>query len=290
MRNWSDIIVDLEQELDPKRVKAREMGGKSFSYLEGYDMIDTANRIFGFDGWDAKPLGPVQRYEVGTRIDDRNHKEIIVCVYSVPYLCRFHGLLEDGSIHTIEKGDIGKNSTQSEAYQQHEMAISGCATDALKRSMRHLGNQFGNSLYDKSQDEPGVTATNSPAKTKTATKKASATKKTSVKENGSKKESSIDRALAYILPKTLKGSAAKAVQVPSSGKTIGEVMDSELGERLLVWIGGLRESPAKNPPFFAESEDEIKLQNAVSYVLLNKKNDILTDDEKKQLQERLKSQ
>ena len=44
----------LKYNLDAKRVKTRQQGNITLSYLEGYDIIDTANFIFGFGNWSYK--------------------------------------------------------------------------------------------------------------------------------------------------------------------------------------------------------------------------------------------
>ncbi len=59
MRPWSDILEDLRADLDLSRVKTRPQGKLKIPYLEGDDVINTANRIFGEDGWDAFPLEAV---------------------------------------------------------------------------------------------------------------------------------------------------------------------------------------------------------------------------------------
>jgi hypothetical protein len=45
-------IKTLKNELDSHRVKTREKGNIQLSYLEGFDIIETANSIFGFGNWD----------------------------------------------------------------------------------------------------------------------------------------------------------------------------------------------------------------------------------------------
>ncbi|KKL20085.1 hypothetical protein LCGC14_2459010, partial [marine sediment metagenome] len=274
------------------------------------------------DGWDAFPLEAVQRFEVGTKQTDSG--PIVLFVYHVPYMTRFHGFLADGSVHTIEKGDIGKNSTQSEAFQQHEMAVSGCATDALKRSMRHLGRQFGITLYDKEHEDflaatgkKKAPAKKAPAKKKSAKKKTTAKKKVTKGQqtvagsgtvekaevteqevveaesaasvvSGETVSSSdpIDRALAYTIPEQLVMNG-KTVRLPSAGKTVETVLGEPLGVDLLTWLAGLRPSPAKSPPFVGETEEETKLQNAVRFVLLQKMGDKLSDDETESIKEYL---
>lgn len=41
----------LSQELENTRIKSRSKGDIELSYLEGFDVIDTANRIFGYGNW-----------------------------------------------------------------------------------------------------------------------------------------------------------------------------------------------------------------------------------------------
>ena len=48
------MVNRLNQELDQSRVKSRTERGATLSYLEAWDVIDTANDIFGFDGWSSR--------------------------------------------------------------------------------------------------------------------------------------------------------------------------------------------------------------------------------------------
>ena len=48
----SEVILELAQPLDPKRVTIFQSGPqRGIKYLEGEDCIRTANRIFGYGGW-----------------------------------------------------------------------------------------------------------------------------------------------------------------------------------------------------------------------------------------------
>lgn len=49
----------LMSDLNRNRVKSRSQAGRSFSYLEGYDVKATLIRVFGFGG--VLRRGPVQR-------------------------------------------------------------------------------------------------------------------------------------------------------------------------------------------------------------------------------------
>ena len=44
-------LTILTQELDSNRIKTREKGNINLSYIEGFDVIDTANKVFGFGNW-----------------------------------------------------------------------------------------------------------------------------------------------------------------------------------------------------------------------------------------------
>ncbi len=50
MFNDKQIKV-LQTDLDKNRIKTRNKANINLSYLEGFDIIDTANMIFGFGNW-----------------------------------------------------------------------------------------------------------------------------------------------------------------------------------------------------------------------------------------------
>lgn len=311
MRKWKAILTDLKKGLTVESVKTRKVGNTLIPYLEGDVVIQTANRIFGHDGWSVTPQGPVERFEVGTHV--KNNVETVTFTYTVPVLCEFHGLLEDGTVHTIRKGDIGKNSTFSGKTQEHEMAISGCATDALKRSMRHLGNQFGLTLYDKnSEDFQAVMAAanagtgtgtrrsstkkkREPAKRKTSgTRKKRETTKTKTGTRKKKEEAPAedadlspgeilevmyDRAMDYELPLTVRING-QDVKVPEGGKTVGKAINSSIAINIFTWLAGLRSSPNNLAPYEPTTDEEQNLQNALRHILANTELSAqLTDEE-----------
>jgi len=47
------------------------------------------------------------------------------------------------------KADVGCGFVAEETPEAHEAAYKGAVTDALKRALRHFGDQFGNRLYDR---------------------------------------------------------------------------------------------------------------------------------------------
>ena len=50
MFNENQLEV-LNQEISSNRIKSRQKGNITLSYLEGFDVIETANKIFGFGNW-----------------------------------------------------------------------------------------------------------------------------------------------------------------------------------------------------------------------------------------------
>lgn len=55
MFNEKQIKI-LQEELDSSRIKTREKANIKLSYLEGFDVIETANNIFGFGSWSYMEL------------------------------------------------------------------------------------------------------------------------------------------------------------------------------------------------------------------------------------------
>ncbi len=133
----------LKYNLDGNRVKTRQLGNISLSYLEGYDLIDTANFAFGFGNWSYRVTTLEQ---VSEEVNERNNKVIsykavvAVTVYDVHHK------------HHITREDVGYGTGIARDYASaHESGGKEATTDALKRALRTFGNQFGNALYDKQQ-------------------------------------------------------------------------------------------------------------------------------------------
>jgi len=133
----------LSYELDSSRIKNRQKGNISLSYLEGFDIIETANKIFGHGNWDytITTLEQVSQ-EVNS---NQNH---IIC-----YKAIINVVVHDLS-HSklVSREDVGFGSGIAKTLADaHEGGAKEAVTDAIKRTLRSFGNQFGNSLYDKSR-------------------------------------------------------------------------------------------------------------------------------------------
>lgn len=135
----------LNSELNTSRVKTREKGNINLSYLEGFDIIETANSIFGFGNWDYA----ISKLEQVSSEINQNQNNVICYKAVVQVLVHSVDHSQDVSREDVGFG-TGVSKTQADA---HEGAAKEAVTDALKRCFRSFGNQFGNSLYDKSRNQ-----------------------------------------------------------------------------------------------------------------------------------------
>lgn len=139
----------LRGKLSAKHVKTRHSNGVNLSYLEGWHVIDEANRIFGFEGWDRETV-------CATCVWDDRKRETCRCAYTAKVKVRVRA----GDTEIVREGNgsgEGKGATPGEA---HEAALKGAETDATKRALATFGNRFGLALYDK--DKAGVTKPRTP--------------------------------------------------------------------------------------------------------------------------------
>ena len=134
----------LNQELDISRIKTREKGNISLSYIEGHDVIETANKVFGFGNWSYS----ISKLEQVSQEQNQNQNQVICYKAIVQVLVHSENHTLDVSREDVGFG-TGVAKTQADA---HEGAAKEAVTDALKRAMRSFGNQFGNSLYDKTKN------------------------------------------------------------------------------------------------------------------------------------------
>ncbi len=133
-------IEALKKPIDPSRVLRRTgFRGQQLEYLPIHDVVETANRIFGFGGWHRE----IRRLE-------KVFEDETDGVYSVGYLCEYRIRVGD-VIH--EDVGFGSSSNQPDPASAHEMAVKAAVSDALKRCFRAFGDQFGLSLYKKHELE-----------------------------------------------------------------------------------------------------------------------------------------
>ena len=139
----------LKCDIAPSRIKNRSKGNITLSYLEGFDLIETANKIFGHGNW-SYTITTLE--QVSQEINA--NQNTVICYKA---LIRLVVYSQDHN-KNISKEDVGFGTGIAKTLAEaHEGAGKEATTDGLKRAMRSFGNQFGNSLYDKSKNH--LTAT-----------------------------------------------------------------------------------------------------------------------------------
>ena len=153
-------VTALDAPLDPKRISQRTDKGRALDYLETYDVIDAANRIFGYDGWGYRVLSLVEitngTYWT-TATKDMPSKEKPWALFEATVEA---WLVDDWGAEGCRRRDVGHGIARpADSVDTLEMQRKGAVSDALKRALRAFGNQFGNSLYDKDHAKPGRAGT-----------------------------------------------------------------------------------------------------------------------------------
>jgi len=134
----------LKYDIEPSRIKSRTKGNINLSYLEGFDLIETANKIFGHGNWSYSITSLDQVSQ-----ETNSNQNVVICYKAVVKLTVYS---LDHTKH-ISKEDVGFGTGIAKMLgDAHEGGAKEAVTDSIKRSMRSFGNQFGNSLYDKSRN------------------------------------------------------------------------------------------------------------------------------------------
>jgi DNA recombination protein Rad52 len=149
-------LAALAAPLDRANVRQREQGRSKVHYLEGWQVIAEANRIFGFDGWQRQTIA-VRCVAQAERTIGRDQKP----GWGVTYTARVRITVTAGGLTPlIREGTGAGHGIDVDLGQAHESAIKEAETDAMKRALMTFGNPFGLALYDKQQRE--VTSSASP--------------------------------------------------------------------------------------------------------------------------------
>ena len=143
----SEQLAALAAPLDRANVRQREQGRGRVSYLEGWQVIAEANRIFGFDGWQRQTVA-VRCVAQGERPIGREQKP----GWGVTYTARVRVTVTAGGLTPlIREGSGAGHGIDVDLGQAHESALKEAETDAMKRALMTFGNPFGLALYDKQQ-------------------------------------------------------------------------------------------------------------------------------------------
>ena len=177
-QNWGALgtgfserqVAALSAPLDRANVRQREQGRSRVSYLEGWQVIAEANRIFGFDGWERSTLISrcVAEHErqIGAKGAGRDRKS----GWGVTYIARVRITITAGNRTLIREGSGAGHGIDADLGLAHESALKEAETDATKRALMTFGNPFGLALYDKQQRQVSSAAAASPAPVLTAAK------------------------------------------------------------------------------------------------------------------------
>ncbi|MEX1023198.1 MAG: Rad52/Rad22 family DNA repair protein [Dehalococcoidia bacterium] len=126
----------LRQPLDDVLVAERTTdAGAVVRYLEGWRAIEQANALFGVDRWGAEVIGEVTYRPLpgGGRSRGATNG-----VYTATVRVTVDGCLPHS--------DVGVGTVVEHSAEGHGTAYKTAVTDALKRALRHFGDQFGNRL------------------------------------------------------------------------------------------------------------------------------------------------
>jgi len=135
------VLALLAEPLDPALISERgARDGRLLQYIEGWTAINQANRIFGYDGWGAELVGEAS-YRPMSLIDPATDSPLAVGMYTAAVRVTVRGC--------PARSDVGCGFVSVDTPEAHEAAYKGAVTDALKRALRHFGDQFGNGLYDR---------------------------------------------------------------------------------------------------------------------------------------------
>jgi len=148
MFNENQLAI-LNQELDSSRIKSRQKGNINLSYLEGFDVIATANRIFGFGNWEYS-ITILENVS-----QELNHNQNHIICYKAVVQIKVY---DETHTTNISREDVGFGTGIAKTLADaHEGGAKESITDAIKRALRSLGNQFGNNLYNKSKNNSNTT-------------------------------------------------------------------------------------------------------------------------------------
>jgi hypothetical protein len=147
-------LTALASPLDPARICTRKQGRASVPYLKGWAVIEEANAIFGFDGWQRQTLFCQCVTQAERSIGEERKPG-----WGVTYIARVRITVFAGSRGLlIREGTGAGHGIDVDLGQAHESAIKEAETDAMKRALVTFGARFGLSLYDRSQRPMGGAA------------------------------------------------------------------------------------------------------------------------------------
>ena len=255
MHPTTEIIQHLSRPLDRKRVRLRSAPGQgTVPFLEDFDVINTANQIFDYRWsfdllseprlvlWEQAVTTWDSRRRQRTPVLDPETGQQTMQRAGTVYLTGKVTIELDGKPYT--HANLGCLSFTGDTPEALEMALSGAASDCLKRCLRQLGSQFGLDLLAKES--------------------ARGAGQSAVANNGNQAGSHL---LAIEAVKPVSGTEhnaltiAQAIEAPCpvgssqnphwAGMPLGQVLRQPEGERMLAYLAG---------EWFKTNRDPLRLQ------------------------------
>lgn len=143
------LVDELKKPLDRAKVKQRDKGNTTLSYIESWHAIDEANRIFGFDGWSRETIYCKEVSRVACKVGKGDY---IKDGWKIGYEAKVRVCVTGNGGDIVHREGTGHGSGQMvDLFDCIESAAKEAESDAMKRALMTFGNPFGLALYDKTQ-------------------------------------------------------------------------------------------------------------------------------------------
>jgi recombination DNA repair RAD52 pathway protein len=139
----------LQEPLDPANVKPRKgPNGKTLSYVEGWQVLEECNLVFGFGNWSRETvlMEPLHDPVLITDPDGPEKGKVVSAFFAK---VRITVWSEDGKRSVVREGCGAARGFAKTAGESMEQALKSAETDATKRSLVSFGSRFGLALYDR---------------------------------------------------------------------------------------------------------------------------------------------
>lgn len=130
----------LKEPIPAEKLSTRKgPGGTEVTYMEAHDVFETANEIFGYDGWACR----IVSIETHEESDGKGQWSCYAAATA--------------RVFTKKGKDMGHEDTGTKTLKgPNKFEVMGnvrksAVSDAKKRAMRLFGNSLGNMCYDKDQ-------------------------------------------------------------------------------------------------------------------------------------------
>ena len=130
------MIADLEQPIHRGLIQKKQ----NYDYIASPIVINQMNKVFGYGQWSKTILDCRVIAEFATSTENVKKGFCVVAQSTVRVTLSNGSFYDDVATGTAMMG-VGNKG------QIYDKALKESSTNALKRACRHLGEQFGNSLY-----------------------------------------------------------------------------------------------------------------------------------------------